>query len=349
MTATAEKPPANVLPLPRNCTFSEKNFRALADYWFPVAYSDEVPDDKPFKAKLLDEELVIYRAGDELVVAKDLCIHRGSPLSLGWIEGCEIVCPYHGFRYGPTGACTRVPAQPNAAIPKKLRLVTFLSQERYGLIWVNLTGTPKRPIPEWPERENPEFKHVKLPPQTWKTSAPRQVENFNDVAHLSWLHIGTFGNRDKPEVAQYEVEETDYGLHFECPYNYISASQPGRPAQEDRIIYDYALSLPFFTRLYVQFTTGQNYILFDCASPVSAKETRVFFMVTQDFDTDAPEGPILEFQENVLNEDRPMVESQRPEEVPLDLTEEFHIRADRFSTYFRKALVEMGLEGAMTR
>jgi vanillate O-demethylase monooxygenase subunit len=38
-----------------------------------------------------------------------------------------------------------------------------------------------------------------------------------------------------------------------------------------------------------------------------------------------------------------MVESQRPEEIPLDLTEEFHIAADRLSAAYRKALRAMGL------
>jgi hypothetical protein len=48
-------------------------------------------------------------------------------------------------------------------------------------------------------------------------------------------------------------------------------------------------------------------------------------------------------QRGVLAEDRPFVEAQRPERLPLDLSEEFHIRSDRFSTLYRRALVAMGL------
>jgi vanillate O-demethylase oxygenase-like protein len=45
----------------------------------------------------------------------------------------------------------------------------------------------------------------------------------------------------------------------------------------------------------------------------------------------------------VFAEDKRLVESQHPEELPLDLSEEFHIRADQMSTAYRKALVAMGL------
>ena len=336
--------PETTASLPRNCTFSASDWHALSAYWYPIAYSADIGTERPYKTVLLDEELVLYRAGGKVVVAKNLCIHRGTPLSMGWIEEEELVCPYHGFRYSAEGRCTRVPAQPEAAIPKKLCLVTFPSVERYGLIWTCLSREPKRPLPEWPEAEDANLKHVHLRPQIWEAAAPRQVENFNDVAHLSWLHVGTFGNRESPSVARYEVEETEWGLRFQCPYDYVTERQPGKEEQStDRILYDYSLFFPFFTRLIINYTDGRHYYLFDCASPMSARKTQVFFKVAQDFDLDGPDAPIIEFQENVLNEDRPMVESQRPEEVPLDLTEEFHIRADRFSTYFRKALKRMGL------
>ena len=48
------------------------------------------------------------------------------------------------------------------------------------------------------------------------------------------------------------------------------------------------------------------------------------------------------------NVDQAIAESQRPEELPLVLTEEFHIRADRMSTAYRKSLVSLGLGKAYT-
>jgi hypothetical protein len=39
----------------------------------------------------------------------------------------------------------------------------------------------------------------------------------------------------------------------------------------------------------------------------------------------------------------PIVEAQRPECLPLDLSEEFHSHCDTFSALYRKALVQIGL------
>ena len=44
--------------LPRDCTFTESDWRALAPFWYPVAFSHEVID-KPFAARLLDERVVV--------------------------------------------------------------------------------------------------------------------------------------------------------------------------------------------------------------------------------------------------------------------------------------------------
>src|SRR5580698_2569665 len=84
--------------LPRGCTFAESDWRALAPFWYPIAFSREVKD-QPFATRLLDERLVAFRANGKVAVARDLCLHRGAPLSSGRVEGNEIVCGYHGFRY----------------------------------------------------------------------------------------------------------------------------------------------------------------------------------------------------------------------------------------------------------
>jgi phenylpropionate dioxygenase-like ring-hydroxylating dioxygenase large terminal subunit len=110
--------------LPRDCTFSPEDWQVLADCWHPVAYADAITD-KPYGTKLLDQDLVVYRTSRGVVVAKDICLHRGAQLSLGWMQGDEIVCAYHGFRYSFAGKCTLVPAHPTLPISEKLCLITY--------------------------------------------------------------------------------------------------------------------------------------------------------------------------------------------------------------------------------
>ena len=93
---------SNVLPegfLPRGCTFAAQDWPILAKHWFPVARAVDV-QDQPLQATLLDLELVVYRTPGGIHVGRDLCPHRGVPLSMGCVEGEELVCAYHGLRFG---------------------------------------------------------------------------------------------------------------------------------------------------------------------------------------------------------------------------------------------------------
>ena len=78
---------------------------------------------------------------------------------------------------------------------------------------------------------------------------------------------------------------------------------------------------------------------YDVAVPVSASQTRIFQInLTNNLYCSKEEYP--EYQLVTNEEDRVCVETQHPEEVPLDLREEIHIPADRFSLEYRKALVQ---------
>ena len=62
--------------LPRECTFTETDWRALAPFWYPVAHSREVTN-KPLAIRLLDERVVVYRlANGSVSAARDICYHR---------------------------------------------------------------------------------------------------------------------------------------------------------------------------------------------------------------------------------------------------------------------------------
>jgi vanillate O-demethylase monooxygenase subunit len=345
-SVTSIAPAGRPVALPHHCTFVESEWRALARHWYPLAYSEEV-EDKPLARTLLDQPLILYRTtGRQVVVARDLCIHRGVPLHLGWQEGDELVCAYHGFRYGAAGRCTRVPAQPDLPVPKKLCLETYSTVERYGLIWTCLAPDPAQPavLPDWPELEDPAYRMLHDPPPEWNVTAGRQMENFIDVGHFSWIHAGTFGNRKTPEVPLYEVERRPHGFHVEYPYlaaNPSAAALGASPTIQRWMTYD--LHLPLACRLTVDFGEGRRHLIFDAPTPVSRRVTRIFFFIARNFDPQVPARQLLDWENAILAEDKPIVESQRPEELPVDLSEEFHIRSDRFATAFRQAMKSLGL------
>jgi vanillate O-demethylase monooxygenase subunit len=199
-------------------------------------------------------------------------------------------------------------------------------------------------LPDWPELEDPAYRMLHDPPPEWDVTAGRQMENFLDVGHFSWIHRGTFGNAEHPEVPLYEVERRPNGFHVEYPYlaaNPAAAALGGSPTIRRWMIYD--LHLPFACRLAIDFEGGRRHLIFDAPTPVSRRRTRIFFFIARNFDHHVPARQLLDWENAILAEDRPIVESQRPEELPVDLSEEFHIRSDRFATAFRQAMKALGL------
>ena len=183
---------------------STDRLAALRACWHPVAYADGVA--APYATTLLGEPLVLWRDARGVVHAfRDVCVHRGTALSLGRVEGDEIVCAYHGWRYGADGACTAIPqlAEPTC-VPSRARAVTYHTRERYGIVWAALDA-PARPIPEVPELDDAAWRVVRTGPFAWKCDASRQVENFTDFGHFAFVHAGLLGDPAQAVITPYEV------------------------------------------------------------------------------------------------------------------------------------------------
>jgi phenylpropionate dioxygenase-like ring-hydroxylating dioxygenase large terminal subunit len=313
----------------------------LCHYWHPVARSTEVAD-KPFKAKLLDQPLVLWRANRRVAAFYDLCIHRGTPLSLGWIDGGELVCAYHGWRYGSDGACTRIPSlPPDRPIPAKACANAFRAEERYGLVWVCL-GEPKADIPEFPpEYYDSSFNWAPFSTEGfWKANAARMIENLADYSHFPFVHPGTLGDPDHPECEPIMIEPIEGGFAYDIPYPVNRMRPDTAPRQTYRLI------LPFLLMLQRWQPGGdeRQTNIFLC-SPVSKNETRFFRFMGRNFSGFRSDEDLQERHRLTFEQDRVIVESQRPQELPLDLAEELHLRGpDTPAIEYRRRLLELGVD-----
>lgn len=333
----------------------ERLYRALRHFWHPVAFASQVTD-RPIRATLMDEQLVLVRLAGSVRCFRDLCAHRGTALSLGWVEDDELRCAYHGWTYGTDGVCTRIPARFGSNIPRRARLVTYDCEERHGLIWVCLAGSAYFPVPEFPQHADPAFRSMEVEAYDWHCGAHRRVENYVDFSHFAWVHDGILGDRNEPEVPDHDVwregREIRFGEgFFHEPHTDEASEVPrsrdrgGLPDKSGTVLADksYRLSMPLTVLLDQRLPGDKHYLLFFTASPVGRKTTRSFTMMTRNYDR-GPEHDekFLSFNELVVGQDKPVVESQRPEELPFDLSAELHIRGvDRVSIEYRKWLVEL--------
>ncbi len=321
---------------PRDCSFTAEDWQVLARCWYPVAFASDL-GAAPIAVRLLDERLVVYRAGPQMV------------LSIGWVEGEELVCRYHGLRFGPDGRCRLIPSEPDAIPTARMRLATFPVLERYGLIWTSLDPhADPAALPRFPLWDDPDYERILPPSIDIAGSAGRQCEGFLDVAHFAWVHHESFAHRDNPLVPAYAVRWTKAGtLVADCisdVANIPHGTLPARPVPDGflwRRLYE--VQFPFFPTLTIFFPEDGVLSLLNCASPVSARGTRLFVPIARNFDKGAYLDPVHAFNLRIFEEDRLIVESQHPEDLPLDLASEAHIRADRASIAYRQGLRRMGL------
>ena len=113
--------------------------------WFALATSREL-SHKPITRQLFGRRVVGYRTKDGRPVALDArCWHLGADLGLGDVVGDCVRCPFHGWQFGPDGACRHVPAQDSP--PAEARQQSFATAEAGGRACVFPSARPTHPLP----------------------------------------------------------------------------------------------------------------------------------------------------------------------------------------------------------
>jgi len=303
---------------------------SLKGDWFVAGRTKDVPEGKIFPTRILDQDLILWRSAAGLRCWLDLCIHRGAKLSIGALCQDRVKCAYHGWEYDPGGRCVRIPAHPQLAPPAKARATAFPVFERHGLIWMSFEpATPEPPLIA--DLGAPGFRSRANGPYPAAAGAPRLVENFLDVAHLPIVHHGSLGTADLPEIGDYEVEEGPGGPRAHG----IRVFQPnpdgsGIPSE---VTYDYGALRPLTVYLVKRFREQIADIMF-FVTPESRDRSKAYFLSCANYDNGTEEQGKA-FTDLIIGQDLPVVESQRPELLPLDLQAELHLRSDRMAIAYR--------------
>jgi phenylpropionate dioxygenase-like ring-hydroxylating dioxygenase large terminal subunit len=354
------------------------NDPVLMNDWHVVAYAPDLREGQPMTVRLLGEDLVLWRVGEKIHAWRDLCLHRGTRLSLGRIEQDCLICPYHGWTYDEQGQCISYPAHPDQTPSARAHAKVYRACERYNWIWVMLLQYPEtglknekfgiipqsvpqadplyagktstssdfapdddteRDVPAFPQWDDASFRKVYCGPYTYKASGPRAIENFLDVTHFPFVHQGFLGDPAYPEVNDYEAEITPEGVVA----SNISVWQPDPDGtgQGARVNYTYKVLRPL-TATFVKSSAGPRFAMFFVVTPVSEDLSIAHAYVAMDY-SDLTDEEIRQFQDKITLQDVPIVESQRPELLPLDLQAELHLRSDRTAIAYRKWLSELGL------
>ncbi len=316
----------------------------LTREWFLIAWSSEVGCGKTLARRLLGRELVLWRSSSGLHCWLDLCIHRGAKLSLGTIRQEAVnsdclVCPYHGWEYAESGQCIRIPAHPGLVPPTKARAQVCHVREDYGAIWVCL-GEPGGELPEFPFTNSSSFRTITAGPYRFRALGPRVIENALDVAHLGYVHAGLLGDPNHLKMEDYEIEEGEHGP--EAKKIRIWQPNPDGTGQGAMVTYHYWVHGALTMGL--EKTSGERrFAILAQVSPIDGEYSEMRILISMNYGHEIPDEDLRAFQDRVTEQDRIIVESQRPELLPLDLQAELHLRSDRLAIAYRKWLRKIGL------
>jgi len=322
----------------------------LRRFWYPVIPVDQFGDGpKPFT--LLGEALAVWVDADGKAHAvQDRCCHRSAKLSEGWTnaESGTIVCPYHGWEYNGTGACTRIPQWKDQEREIKFRITAFKTEIRYGYVWVCLSDEPLQPIPEIDNVDAPGFRLIQQFYEIWKCAGLRLMENSFDNAHIAFVHRNSFGIIKEPEPPTITLEENARGLvmRSEVPVqnNALQMKNLGQEGQARTVRHITSTwYLPFARQTHIRYPNGLIHAIVTIATPVDDRTSQVVqFCVRNDTEEQAKAEDIIAFDRQVTEEDRQVLESTEFD-VPLriDTGREFHMPSDRPGILMRKQILAL--------
>jgi len=168
--------------------------RYLRDFWQPVSLSSDLTPGQALPLKIMGEDFTFYRGIDgQPVITAPGCPHRQTRLSLGTVEGNDIRCLFHGWKFNSDGVCLEAPGQ-GPRLVERTTVKTYPARDHHGLIFGFFgEGAP----PALPDVEGFSKKYGRdmMLARVTDTGTYRRlcnyyinVENALDIAHVPFTH-----------------------------------------------------------------------------------------------------------------------------------------------------------------
>ena len=195
----------------------------LLGFWYPAITASQVQPGKMKAMVLLGEPLVICRNQQRQPFAlRDICPHRGMPLSFGQFSGDRLECSYHGWQFDMTGRCRHIPAliEGDALQAEKIGVTAYRCKEQDGYIWVFMPDdTEKNQVaPDVPQLPLYSDRYRFLYISTMlKCTIDDGIVGLMDPAHGPFVHQSWFWrNRDSIHEKAKDFEPIHYGFRMKA-------------------------------------------------------------------------------------------------------------------------------------
>ena len=317
----------------------------LRRFWYPVMPVEKLADGpQPFR--LLGQDLVIWQDGEgRLSALDDRCCHRTAKLSKGFYANGVLACGYHGWEFDTAGTVVRVPQRPvDKQGRTKMTVPSYRTENRYGYAWVALEE-PLFAFPDF-EEEGEGFRRIQEFHDVWNCASLRVMENSFDNAHFAFVHRATFGDQGHPEPAKLEIDEFEDGFLFrsEVPVKNPALQKELLKMDSDDTVRSMRARwyLPFLRKLRITYPNGIVHSIVTAATPIDDGSCQICqWVYRSDTEEEAPAAKIIEFDRQVTEEDRGILEATEFD-VPLDQTgREMNMPSDKPGVMMRRQLLAL--------
>ncbi len=199
------QPAADPLPAPDLSQRAGWPYARDPSGWFQVGWSSEVGAGDVIPVQAFGADLVLGRGTQGEVRAFDaFCPHLGAHLGHGGVvQDGNVICPFHGWEWGPEGENVRIPY--STKVMPNLRLRSWPVREIDGLIvvWHDADGGQPtwepEPISTFVASFDPCDYHPLFPGgvHLWPSVRVQPqfvVENIVDSAHFRYVHAAAHGS-----------------------------------------------------------------------------------------------------------------------------------------------------------
>jgi 5,5'-dehydrodivanillate O-demethylase len=186
-------------------------------YWLPVAASVEIGAGDARPVRLLGEDLALFRTTTgELGLLDARCPHRGTSLAYGHADDRAVRCPYHGWAFGPDGACVELTTLVSRdRLREQMATTAYSARELGGLVFAYLGPDPAPALPHFDlfvaDDALRDIGRAVIP-CNWL----QIMENSVDPVHLEWLHGRYLGDtrraRGEPAPDRYARKHVEIGF-----------------------------------------------------------------------------------------------------------------------------------------
>jgi phenylpropionate dioxygenase-like ring-hydroxylating dioxygenase large terminal subunit len=201
--ATMEAAPPATAPRPR---VLDGLHLGLPDHWYPILYSSQLGAG-PLAVRRFGQSLAVWRDSQGAPhVFENRCAHRAAPLAAGNVQGDELACCYHGWRYNGAGLCTAMPLEdPDSPRLAHIRIKAYAAADRGGYIWMyhgDAASAPPLAVPA--ELEDAAYVRLQFE-YVWQTNWLNVLENVQDPLHALYLHAGTSVQRRRATFKAFQI------------------------------------------------------------------------------------------------------------------------------------------------